>query len=261
MGPLEAHSDVDFGEHVSETERPIGTSETSAVRAYQGAEYDQAKGQNHEKLETECESRTGLRAGTRRVALILGSLVHGFSRCGAPTVGDGHRSNNAGDPGPELRGPEPELQVESRFVDIPGIMVAMPLNETQNDDPRKLRALLDKVVNLADDHSLTSVVVGMSGPDGDLIFPEVVDFVGSALRIDDAIFRMTRSRAVLFLADADRGRAEEIMARVIDDFTEQFATAESPPVGISYFEVAPGTQGVTLKAILPRLFAPDPNCH
>jgi hypothetical protein len=156
---------------------------------------------------------------------------------------------------------EPVLQVGSRFVDIPGIMVAMPLNEPQNDDPRKLRALLDKVVNLADGHRLKSVLVGMAGPDGDLIFPEVVDFVGSALRIDDAIFRMTRNRAVLFLADADRESAEEIMERVIDAFTEQFATTESPPVGISYFEVAPGMQGVTLKAILPRLFAPDPSCH
>ncbi len=142
-------------------------------------------------------------------------------------------------------------------------MVAMPLNEPQNDDPRKLRALLNKVVSLADDHRLTSVLVGMSGPEGELIFPELIDFVGSALRIDDAIFRMTRNRAVLFLADADRERAEEIMVRVIDDFTEQFATAESPPVGISYFEVAPGMEGLTLKAILPRLFAPAPapDCH
>jgi GGDEF domain-containing protein len=94
-----------------------------------------------------------------------------------------------------------------------------------------------------------------------LIFPEVVDFVGSALRIDDAIFRMTRNRAVLFLADADRERAEEIMVRVIDAFTEQYATVERPAVGISYFEVAPGTQDVTLKAILPRLFAPAPDGH
>jgi GGDEF domain-containing protein len=120
---------------------------------------------------------------------------------------------------------------------------------------------LDKVVNLADDHSLTSVVVGMSGPDGDLIFPEVVDFVGSELRIDDAIFRMTRSRAVLFLADADRERAEDIMVRVIAAFAEQFAIAESPSVGISYFEVAPGNQSVTLKTILPRLFAGASDCH
>jgi hypothetical protein len=160
-----------------------------------------------------------------------------------------------------VRDRDATLQVGSRFVDIPGIMVAMPLNEPQSDDPRKLRALLDKVVNLADDHSLTSVLVGMSAADGDLIFPEVVDFVGSALRIDDAIFRMTRNRAVLFLADADRERAREIMGRVIDAFSEQFATSESPAVGISYFEVAPGMQGVTLKTILPSLFAPDPNCH
>ncbi len=140
-------------------------------------------------------------------------------------------------------------------------MVAMPLNEAQNDDPRKLRALLNKVVNLADDHRLTSVLVGMSGPDGELIFPELVDFVGSALRIDDAIFRMTRNRAVLFLADADRKRAQEIIERVIDAFTEQFATVESPAVEISYFEVAPGMEGLTLKAILPRLFAPASDCH
>ena len=140
-------------------------------------------------------------------------------------------------------------------------MVAMPLNKPQNDDPRKLRALLNKVVNLADDHRLTSVLVGMSGPEGGVIFPDVVDFVGSALRIEDAIFRMTRNRAILFLADADRERAEEIIERVIDAFSEQFASVESAPVGISYFEVAPGMEGLTLKAILPRLFAPAPDCH
>jgi len=140
-------------------------------------------------------------------------------------------------------------------------MMAMPLNEPRYDDPRKLRALLDKVVDLAEDHSLTSVVVGMSGSEEDLIFPEVVDFVGSALRMDDAIFRMTRDRAVLFLADADRARAEEIVERVMLAFAEQFATSEAPDIGISYFEVAPGKQDLTLKTILPLLFAPGEDCH
>ena len=164
--------------------------------------------------------------------------------------------------GPTTRAIETwHLQVRSRFVDIPGIMMAMPLNEPRNDDPRKLRALLDKVVNLADDHSLTSVVVGMTGSEGDLIFPEVVDFVGSALRIDDAIFRMTRDRAVLFLADADRERAQEIVERVMEAFAEQFATSENPDVGISYFEVAPGKDDLTLKNILPLLFARSKDCH
>jgi len=164
------------------------------------------------------------------------------------------RSNNACDR-------DLGLQAESRFVDIAGIMMAMPLNEPQNDDPRKLRALLDKVVNLADDHSLTSVLVGLSGSEGDLIFPEVVDFVGSALRMDDAIFRMTRNRAVLFLADADGERAQEIVERVMGDFAAQFAASEDPQIGISYFEVAPGKEGLNLKTILPLLFSQSTDCH
>ena len=140
-------------------------------------------------------------------------------------------------------------------------MVAMALNQSQNDDPRKLRGLLDKVVNLAADHRLTSMLVGMSSAEGDLLFSELVDFIGSTLRVDDSIFRMTRTRVVFFLADADRDRAEEIMERVIRDFNEQFAVVESPVIRLAYFEVAPGTEDVTLKAILPALFAPSPDTH
>ena len=137
----------------------------------------------------------------------------------------------------------------------------MALNQTQNDDPRKLRGLVEKVVALAADHRLTSVLVGLSGEEGDLVFPELVDFVGSTLRVDDSIFRMTRTRVVFLLADADRNRAKEIMERVMRDFDEQFATVESPEVGLSYFEVAPGTEDVTVKAILPALFAPPLEAH
>ena len=131
----------------------------------------------------------------------------------------------------------------------------------QNDDPRRLRELIEKVSNIASTYAVGSVVVGMAGAEGDLMFPEVVDFVGSALRIDDAIFRMTRNRAVLFLADADRERAQEIVERVMEAFAEQFATSESPNVGISYFEVAPGKEDLTLKNILPLLFARSKDCH
>jgi hypothetical protein len=140
-------------------------------------------------------------------------------------------------------------------------MAVMALNQPQNDDPRKLRGLLEKVVNLAVDHRLTSVLVGMLGEEGDLLFPELVDFIGSTLRVDDSIFRMTRTRVVFFLADADRDRAEEIMERVISDFNQRFATTESPVIRLSYFEVAPGTADVTLKAILPALFAPSLGAH
>ena len=74
----------------------------------------------------------------------------------------------------------------------------------RNHDPLRLRELLGRAENLAARHALSSVVVGMAGLEGDLIFPEIVDYVESALRVDDAIFRLTRERAVLVLADVDR---------------------------------------------------------
>jgi hypothetical protein len=139
-------------------------------------------------------------------------------------------------------------------------MTAMPL-AVQDDDPRRLRALLDKVVNLADDHSVRSVVIGMSGVEGDLLFPEAVQFVASALRVDDSIFRMMRNRVVFFVADVDQERAEEIMERVLHDFSVRFPTSEPVRVSMSYFEVTPGMEGVTLKEVLPALFAPPPDTH
>jgi hypothetical protein len=137
----------------------------------------------------------------------------------------------------------------------------MPLNYAQNDDPRKLRDLLDKVVNLAGDHQLKSVLVGISGLEEDLLFPELVAFVGSSLRIDDAIFRMTRNRAVFSIADTDLNCAREIMDRVINDFGERFAVPEEPTIRVSYFEVAPSLEQPTLKEILPALFAPVAGSH
>lgn len=140
-------------------------------------------------------------------------------------------------------------------------MVAMPLNPSRNDDPRKLRDLLQRVANLASEHRLTSVVVGMSGLESDMLFPEVVDFVGSALRVDDTIFRMTRSRAVFFLADADEMQASEIMERVLSGFHERFATTQKTLVSLTYFEVTPEVKDVSVKQVLPLLFAPPKDSH
>jgi len=140
-------------------------------------------------------------------------------------------------------------------------MVAMPLSPTRNDDPRKLRDLLQRVASLAGEHRLTSVVVGMSGLESDLLFPEVVDFVGSALRVDDSIFRMTRNRAVFFLADADEMQASEIMQRVLSGFHERFATTQKSLVSLTYFEVTPEANDVTVKQVLPALFAPPAESH
>ena len=99
---------------------------------------------------------------------------------------------------------------------------------SKNDDPRKLRELLGKAALLASDHSLSSVVVGIAAAEGELVFPDVVDFVESALRVDDAIFRMTRDRAVLFLADVSRSNAEAIVDRLLADFRAKTCVSQLP---------------------------------
>jgi hypothetical protein len=133
-------------------------------------------------------------------------------------------------------------------------MVATPLNRSQNDDPRKMRDLLQKASNLASGYELSCVMVGMSAAEGDLLFPEIVDYVGSFLRVDDAIFRMTRERAVCFLADTDRDQAQEIMDRLLAGFHESFTPSQESQVTLSFYEVTPQTQEVTVREVLPALF-------
>jgi hypothetical protein len=130
--------------------------------------------------------------------------------------------------------------------------------EGRNDDPRRLRELIGRAASLASDHSLSSVVIGMAGPEGDLLFPEIVDYVESALRVDDAIFRMTRERAVLVLADVDRRRAEEIVGRLLSGFRERYAQANEPEIVLGYFEVTPQHKHVTVKDVLPTVFGVAP---
>ena len=149
------------------------------------------------------------------------------------------------------------------FVDNGGEerIAAMLQRSTGNDDPRRLRELLGKVSDLAGEHALTSVVVGMAGAEGDLVFPEIVEFVVSALRVDDSIVRMTRERSVLFLTDVDQGGAEEIMDRLLHDFSERFPAALEPPVSLHYFEVTPATRNASLKDVLLALFVAAPTAH
>jgi hypothetical protein len=125
----------------------------------------------------------------------------------------------------------------------------------RNDDPRKLREMLDRAATLAGDHALGSTVVGLAAPEGDLLFPELVDFVESALRVDDSIFRMTRERAVLLLADVDRDGANEIVERLCGGFRERFAQVRDPDVRFSFFEVKPDAGEVSVKLVLPALFS------
>jgi len=129
------------------------------------------------------------------------------------------------------------------------------------DDPRKLRDLIGRVADLANQHALTSVIVGMTGDPTDLDFPEIVEFVESELRVEDAIFRMTRERIVLFVADVDEPGAREIMERILIGFQERSSTIEPPQVGLRYFEVRPSALGLSVKQVLPTLFVQKNQTH
>ena len=131
----------------------------------------------------------------------------------------------------------------------------MAISGSQNDDPRKLREMLGRAANLAQNHSLSSVVVGFAGVEEDLLFPELVDFVESALRVDDTIFRMTRDRAVMLLSDVDECRARGIIDRLLNDFRERFTPAQDLGLRLGFYEIPSGTTELTVKQVLPTLFA------
>jgi hypothetical protein len=134
-------------------------------------------------------------------------------------------------------------------------MGAMAISGYRNDDPRKLREMLGRAASLAQEHAVSSVVVGFAGVEGDLLFPELVDFVESALRVDDAVFRMTRDRAVMVLADVDEARAREIVERILSDFRERFTAAQDPELRLGFYEIPSDTTELTVKQVLPVLFA------
>jgi hypothetical protein len=136
------------------------------------------------------------------------------------------------------------------------MVASMP---TGVDDPLRLREMLGRAASLATAHQLPSVVVGMAGREGDLLFPEVVAFFASALRMDDTILRLTRERVVMMLTDVDRAAAERIVRRLLAEFRERFATLEDPPITLGFFEVLPGTSTLTVKQVLPSVFGLEPS--
>ncbi len=140
-------------------------------------------------------------------------------------------------------------------------MTGIPLHSTKNDDPLLMRELLQRAARLADRHEMTCIMVGLAANDGDLLFPEIVDFIESALRVDDAIYRMTRERAVLLLTDVERPVAEEIVHRNLLGFRERFATTSEPAISLGFFELSSRTLEVTVKDVLPQLFSPEPGAH
>lgn len=121
-------------------------------------------------------------------------------------------------------------------------------------DPRKLRELMDRACDLATDHEVGTVVVGVAGRDGDPQIPEFMDYVESALRMEDAIFRMTRERAVLFLADVDVDRGRSIVERLLESFADEVALSRPPRVQLGFAEVPAGPRPPLLRDVLLEAF-------
>ena len=150
-----------------------------------------------------------------------------------------------------------DLQIRRDEDDRPGVMVADSMAGQTNDDPRRLRGLLDRACDLAREHAVPSVMLGMAAREGDLSFPDFVAFLQSALRVEDAIFRMTRERAVVHLADLDPRSAREVFDRLVADFGDEFPSMAAPDFDLRMYEVKPGVSEVRVKDVLTELFAPE----
>lgn len=139
----------------------------------------------------------------------------------------------------------------------------MPTNaiiDPMNDDPRRLRSLLTRAADLASTHSVPSVLVGLKAQRGDLCFPEFIDYLQAVLRVEDAIFRMTRERVVLHLADVDRAQTEEVLRRLIADFNEEYPAMNDADFDVRCVEVKPGLAELRVKDVLTELFT-EPSYH
>ncbi len=126
-----------------------------------------------------------------------------------------------------------------------------------NDDPRRLRSLLDRACELAREHAVPSVMLGLTGDQGDGSFPEFIVYLQSALRVEDAIFRMTRERAVIHLSDLDREQAQDVFQRLLSDFSDEFPSMTEPRFEVRYFDVKPGSENARVKDVLTEIFAPQ----
>jgi GGDEF domain-containing protein len=134
------------------------------------------------------------------------------------------------------------------------MMIEESMSTTSIDDPRKLSALLARVADLAHTHHVGSVIIGISAQSGDLMFPEFVEFLRSALRVEDAIFRMTRERAIIHLADLELVGGKSVFGRLLDDFLEEFPATKEPDFKITFFEVSAGVEKLKNKDVLTEIF-------
>ena len=140
-------------------------------------------------------------------------------------------------------------------------MVEAEMTQAMNDDPRKLTQMISRVSDLAEAHAVCSVVVGVAAKEGDLLFPDYLAYLESALRVEDQIFRMTRERAVLYLSDVDATKAAEVLVRIFSQFCDEFPTAEAPEFEQRMLEVRPGLGPLSVKDVLTSVFGAKEVLH
>lgn len=133
-------------------------------------------------------------------------------------------------------------------------MAIHAIMESMNDDPRRLRVLIKRAAELATEHAVPSVLVGLKAQEGDLCFPEFIEYLQATLRVEDGIFRMTRERVVLHLADVDRRQTEEVLQRLISDFNDQYPSMVDAEFDVRCVEVKPGLDPLSVKDVLTNLF-------
>jgi hypothetical protein len=138
------------------------------------------------------------------------------------------------------------------FVDTSRMAMA-DLSAIPKDDPRQLRVLFERAAFCSRVHRVPSVFVGVAGDEGDLLARDFLDFVESELRVEDAIFRMLRERAVLLMTDIEERTARKVMERLVGEFAARFGPSGELSFGFGYYPVAAG-RTPTVKDVLPELF-------
>lgn len=146
------------------------------------------------------------------------------------------------------------LQITSLGVDKLGTMIENLMSESTVDDPRKLSELLARITELAQAHNVSSVVVGITSEVGDRLFPEFVEFLRSALRVEDGIYRMTRERAVVHLADLDLDGGQTVFGRLLEDFIQEFPMAKELKFDTNFSLAKAGSETLENKQILAEIF-------
>lgn len=140
-------------------------------------------------------------------------------------------------------------------------MVEAAMTRDRHDDPRKLSAMIARVSDLAAHHKVASVVVGVAAEEGDLFFPDYLDYLVSALRVEDQIFRMTRERALLYLSDVDATCAAEVLVRIYGEFCKEFPAAHQPEFEQRMLEIRPDSGPLSVRDVLTSVFGAKEPVH